>query len=79
MATIQKRQGESGTRYRVQYSNAGTNTALTGAFTDLVRDITSEMDTNPAGSASTQTFTDNFLQTGLPTNRARFYRVKLTQ
>lgn len=57
-----------GVRYRVQYSDE-----LNGAFTDVARDTASEMDASPDGQASTQTFTD----TAVPTNKIRFYRVKV--
>jgi hypothetical protein len=57
-----------GTRYRIQYGDS-----LTGTFTDLVRTIDTEMNTNSYGSASTQTFSD----TGSPTNKSRFYRIKV--
>lgn len=68
-----------GTRYRVQFSNGDSGGGiLPGAFTDLVRPITDEMDANPAGVPSTQSFTDDFTQTGgLPPHGARYYRVRV--
>jgi hypothetical protein len=62
-----------GTRYRIQYANGG----VAWAFTDIVRPLGSEMDTNTYGSSSTQTFTDDFTLTAPPTNGARYYRVKI--
>jgi len=44
-----------------------------------VRPLATEMDASPYGSASTQTFTDDFTLTGAPTNGARYYRIKITQ
>jgi hypothetical protein len=60
-----------GMRYRVQYSNGDAGGGLSGAFTDIVRDVASEMDDSPYGVASTQSFTD------ATTNTARYYRIKV--
>jgi hypothetical protein len=62
-----------GTRYRVQYCDGTAEGGFTGVFTDLVRDISLEMDNNPVGSISTQSFTDTL--TG--TNRGRYYRIEV--
>jgi hypothetical protein len=56
-----------GTRYRVQYSSGG----VASPFSDLFRSIDAEMDSSPYGSASTQSFLE------IPTNNARYYRVKV--
>jgi hypothetical protein len=61
-----------GTRYRIQYADQ-----MNGPFNDLIRFIDTEMDSSPHGTASTQSFTDNFTQTGASTNNARYYRVKV--
>ncbi|MGC3960011.1 MAG: Ig-like domain-containing protein [Verrucomicrobiota bacterium] len=64
-----------GVRYRVQYSNG-----LNGMFTDVVRPLVIEMDAAPAGAASTQTFVDDFSQTGgAPASSQRFYRIKIVE
>lgn len=69
-----------GTRYRVQYSNGGPGGSFTGVFTDLVRPQAVEVDAAPYGTASTQTFVDDFTQTGgAPPNDDRFYRLKVVQ
>jgi hypothetical protein len=62
-----------GTRYRVQFADDLAN----GAFVDVIRPLNIEMDPGAYGSASTQSFTDTFTQTGPPTNNARYYRVKV--
>jgi hypothetical protein len=68
-----------GARYRVQYSD-GANGGLTGQFLDLARPSASETDSAPAGSASTQSFTDDGTLTGgTPATGARFYRVRVVQ
>jgi len=68
-----------GTRYRVQYSD-GANGGLAGSFLDIVRPVASETDSAPAGSASTQSFTDDGTLTGgSPVLGSRFYRVKVMQ
>jgi hypothetical protein len=65
-----------GTRYRIQYNNG----ALNGGFTDIIRPANAEIDPAPNGMASTQTFIDDFTQTGgPPTNHARYYRIKIVQ
>ncbi len=61
-----------GVRYRVQFSDS-----LNGAFTDITRAISVEMDSAATGSPSTQTFTDDFTLTGgAPAQGARYYRIK---
>ena len=60
-----------GTRYRVQY---GENLA-SGPFTDIIRLIDAEMDPNPYGMVTTQSYTDTL---AAPTNGLRYYRVKVT-
>jgi hypothetical protein len=68
-----------GVRYRVQYSN-GTNTGFNGVFTDVVRPLTTELDAAPIGVASTQSFTDDFTQTGgAPPGGQRYFRIKTVQ
>jgi hypothetical protein len=65
-----------GTRYRVQYSSAGSG--LGQPLTDLGRPLAAEMDASAYGTASTQSFTDDFTLTGgAPTNSARYYRIKV--
>jgi hypothetical protein len=59
-----------GTRYRVQYSDDISS----ANFTDVVRSIDLEMDPASYGLPSTQSFTDALA----PTNKARFYRVRVT-
>jgi hypothetical protein len=66
-----------GTRYRVQYLDGDASGGISGTFTDVARGVDSEMDSSPYGTASTQTFTDDFTFTGAPTNGARYYRVKV--
>ncbi len=68
-----------GTRYRVQFANGNTGRGISpGAFTDLVRPIANEMDANPVGAPSTQSFTDDFTQTGgPPLHGARYYRIRV--
>ena len=69
-----------GTRYRVQYSNAGPNGNFTGTFTDVVRSLNVEMPAIPYGATSTQSFVDDFTLTGgPPVNKARYYRIKIVQ
>ncbi len=66
-----------GTRYRVQYTDGNTAAELTGPFADILRSISVEMDASPHGVPSTQTFTDTFAQTRVPTNNARYYRIQV--
>jgi hypothetical protein len=69
-----------GTRYRVQYSNGGTNGSLGAPFIDIVRSLALEMDASPPETNSTASFVDDFTLTGgTSTNRARYYRLKVTQ
>ena len=65
-----------GTRYRLQYG--GTNSGAGLPLSDLVRPLSEEIDSSSYGSASTQSFIDDFTLTGgAPTNGARFYRIKV--
>jgi hypothetical protein len=67
-----------GTRYRVQFRNGTPTSGVNGAFTDIVRSLTNEMDPSPYGAASAQTFTDDFTLTGgSPTNHSRYYRIRV--
>lgn len=69
-----------GVRYRVQYSDGNTNGLLSGSFTDIARGLTAEMDSAPAGTPSTQTFTDDFTLTGgAPAKGQRYFRIKVIQ
>jgi hypothetical protein len=69
-----------GVRYRVQYRNGSALSGVAGAFTDIVRPLTNEMDLSPYGSVSTQAFTDDFTLTGgSPTNHSRYYRVRVVR
>lgn len=67
-----------GTRYRVQFGDGNALSSFGGVFTDIVRQLTNEMDAAPYGLGATQSFTDDFTLTGgPPTNGARHYRVRL--
>ncbi len=67
-----------GTRYRVQFRNGTAASGVDGAFTDIVRPLTNELDLSPYGSESTQAFTDDFTLTGgSPTNHSRYYRIRV--
>ena len=67
-------------RYRVQYRNGSALSGVAGAFTDIVRPLTNEMDLSPYGSVSTQAFTDDFTLTGgSPTNHSGYYRVRVVR
>lgn len=67
-----------GSRYRVQYRNGTPFSGVTGAFTDLVRPLTNELDQGFYGAPSTQSFTDDFTLTGgSPTNHSRYYRIRV--
>ncbi|HOW79484.1 MAG TPA: Ig-like domain-containing protein [Candidatus Paceibacterota bacterium] len=69
-----------GVRYRVQFRNGTALSGAAGAFTDIVRLLTNEMDPSPCGTVSTQSFTDDFSLTGsAPPGGARYYRVRLVQ
>ncbi len=69
-----------GVRYRVQYSNGSANGGFNNSFTDIIRPLANEMDIAPAGTASSQTFTDDFTLTGsAPVSGQRFYRIKVIQ
>lgn len=66
------------TRYRIQYSNGGVNGSVTNSFVDLVRPLAFEMDPASPDVEGQGTFIDNFTLTGgSPTNRARYYRLKV--
>ncbi|MBI3880418.1 MAG: metallophosphoesterase, partial [Verrucomicrobia bacterium] len=69
-----------GVRYRVSFSNGDTGGNFNGVFTPLVRPLAQEMDAAPAGSASTQSFTDDYSLTGgAPVAGRRYYRVQLVR
>lgn len=68
-----------GTRYRVEFSNGGSNSGAGGGFSEIVRGLASEMDSNPVGAEATQVFVDDAALTGPPTNNTRYYRVKVVQ
>jgi hypothetical protein len=69
-----------GTRYRVLFDDGTASGGLDGIFSEVVRPLNVEMDSAPYGAASTQGFLDDFTQTGgSPTNRARYYRIKVIQ
>ncbi|MGZ5527920.1 MAG: autotransporter-associated beta strand repeat-containing protein, partial [Limisphaerales bacterium] len=57
-----------GVQYRIQVASSPD-----GPFTDIVRDISDEVDPAPAGQPSTQTYTDG---TSSP-NSIRFYRIEV--
>ena len=65
-----------GTRYRVQYCDAGPDGSLSGSFTDIIRSIDAEMDPTPYGTTSTQTFVDSGALVG-SASKARYYRIKV--
>lgn len=66
-------------RYRVQFSNGGSN-GLGNAFAEIVRPLATELDAAPASTGSTQTFTDDFTLTGgAPVSGQRYYRIKVVQ
>ena len=64
-----------GTRYRVQYGSVLSGSG--DSFTDLVRELTNELDASSYGMPSTQSFTDDFTLTPVPTNGSRYYRIKV--
>lgn len=69
-----------GTRYRVQYANGNGGGGLDGNFIDVVRPLNVEMDPALYGTPSSQTFVDDYTQTGgAPPNGQRFYRLKVIQ
>jgi len=68
-----------GTRYRVQYGNATALGGVPGAFNELERPLTNELDSSLYGADSTQTFTDDFSMTGAPTNHSRYYRIRVVR
>jgi hypothetical protein len=69
-----------GTRYRMSYCDADGNGSFTGTFTDLVRAATLEINPASVGTASTQSFTDEFtLTSGPPVAGARYYRVEVVR
>ena len=68
-----------GTRYRAGYDNAAANGGLSGAFSDIVRPVTEEMNPEGIGIATNQSFTDDFIATGPATNGARYYRIQVVK
>lgn len=62
-----------GTRYRVQYADAGPDGGWEGNFVDCFRFLDEEMDSEPHGEESTQSFNDF----SAPANGARFYRLQV--
>lgn len=66
-----------GTRYRIQYANGFP--VAGGTWTDLVRNLTNEMNAAPYGTPTIQSFTDDFTLTGAPTHQSRYYRIKIVQ
>lgn len=63
-----------GLRYRVSYRDGDPD----GAFADLERSPVAEINLAPEGTATTQSFTDDFSLTGsAPLNGARYYRVRV--
>ncbi len=65
------------TRYRIQYSNGGTNRSI-GSFVDLIRPLSVEVGAGTPDSISTASFLDDFTLTGsAATNGARYYRLKV--
>jgi len=64
-----------GTRYRVSYADT-----LGESFANLARPVLLEMDAAVTGTASTNSFTDDFALTGgPPTTGARYYQVKVVR
>ena len=73
-------QAVGGTRYRVSYTDGGSSGGLPGVFTPIVRPVELEMNTAPVGTATIQSFVDDFTLTGgAPTNGARYYRINVVQ
>jgi hypothetical protein len=68
-----------GTRYRAGYDNAAANGGLSGAFSDIVRPVTEEMNPEGIGIVTNQSFTDDFIATGPATNGARYYRIQVVK
>ncbi|HOC57364.1 MAG TPA: Ig-like domain-containing protein [Verrucomicrobiota bacterium] len=69
-----------GVRYRVQFRNGSALGGVQGAFTDLVRPLTNELDFSPYGAPAAQAFTDDFTLTGgSPTNHSRYYRIRVVR
>lgn len=69
-----------GTRYRIQYSNGTAGGGFDATFTDVIRPLNVELDPAPHGTASAQTFVDDFTQTGgAPPYGKRLYRIKVIQ
>lgn len=66
-----------GVRYRMQYSDGDTLGAPAGPFAEILRFIHEEMDDNPPGMGSVQTFTDDYSLTGRPANDHRYYRIRV--
>jgi hypothetical protein len=66
-----------GSRYRVEYSDAGPGGTFTGCFSELVRPVAEEVPPCPVGDEYVQIFTDDFsLTEPPPLIGGRFYRVR---
>jgi parallel beta-helix repeat protein len=63
-----------GVRYRVQYSDGGSQGYFNGVFTDIVRAAADETDPDPDGVPSIMSFTDT--NTVSTASRSRFYRLR---
>jgi hypothetical protein len=68
-----------GTRYRASYDSAAVNGGVSGAFSEIVRSVTQEMNPAAVGVATNQSYTDDFSATGPATNGARYFRVEVVQ
>jgi hypothetical protein len=67
-----------GVRYRIGFSDG--NVGENWTFTDIPMPLDVEMNASPAGTATTQSFTDDFTLTGgPPVNRTRYYRITVVQ
>jgi hypothetical protein len=66
-----------GVRYRIHFSNGDSAGRFNGFFSPVVRPVSAEMDPAPPGTPSTQSFTDDYTQTGgPPPAQRRYYRVE---
>jgi len=64
-----------GTRYRISFSSIAP-----GPYIDITLPAAVEINAAPVGSATTQSFTDNFTLTGgPPPNGQRYYRLRIVQ
>ncbi len=68
-----------GTRYRASFDNATVNGGVSGAFSEIVRPVTQEMNPGAVGVVTNQSYTDDFSATSPATNGARYYRVQVVQ